>query len=77
MNNKSKSTGWALALGAGLGAAAGVAAGHIGVWLAIGVAIGVAVGAAFGRREAKCPECSAVYRANQAEKEGNKLGASS
>jgi hypothetical protein len=67
MKSKPKYAGWALALGAGLGAAAGVAAGHIGVWLAIGVAIGVAVGAAFGRREAKCPECSAVHRLDSAQ----------
>jgi len=65
MPNKSRHTGWALALGVGLGAAAGVIAGHIGVWLAIGVAIGMALGATFKRREPACPECDAIHRTHE------------
>jgi hypothetical protein len=62
MKNKSKHTGWIIALGAALGAVAGVAAGNIGVWLGIGVAIGVTLGIALGRKETECPECVAVHR---------------
>jgi predicted lysophospholipase L1 biosynthesis ABC-type transport system permease subunit len=65
MENKSKRTGLALALGAALGAVAGVLAGNIGVWLAIGVAIGMVLGSTFQRKESACPRCAAMHRMHQ------------
>ncbi len=65
MANKSKYTGWGLALGAALGVAFGVAAGHIGVWLAIGLAVGMALGYSGRRKEPGCPECAELHRAHE------------
>jgi uncharacterized membrane protein YgaE (UPF0421/DUF939 family) len=65
MENKSKHTGWGIALGAALGAAAGVLAGHMVVWLAMGVAIGIVLGATFRRKEPACPQCAAIHRMHQ------------
>ena len=65
MANKSKYTGWGLALGAALGTVFGVMAGHVGAWLAIGVAIGMVLGASFRRKETGCPECEQIHRAHE------------
>ncbi len=64
MTNKSKHTGWGIALGAGLGAVFGVLAGNMGVWLVIGVVIGMLIGASFRRKETDCPQCAQVHRAH-------------
>jgi len=69
MTNKSKYTGWGLALGAGLGVAFGVAAGHIGVWLAIGVAVGMVLGSAMRRKPVDCPGCELMHRAHEERKQ--------
>jgi hypothetical protein len=63
--NKSKHTGLGIALGAALGAVAGVLAGHIAVWLGIGIAIGMLLGASFRGRRMECPECAALHRAHE------------
>jgi uncharacterized membrane protein YgaE (UPF0421/DUF939 family) len=65
MANNSKHTGLGIALGAALGAVAGVLAGHVAIWLGIGVAIGMVLGASFRRAEKQCPECAALHRAHQ------------
>ncbi len=77
MNNKSKYTGWGLALGAALGAVFGILAGHVGAWLAIGVAIGMLLGAAFRRKEVNCPECAQIHRVHELRNQANKLTARS
>jgi hypothetical protein len=65
MTNKSKHTGWGIALGAGLGTVFGVMAGHIGIWLALGIGIGVAIGASIRPKQPSCPECAAVHKAHE------------
>ncbi len=64
MTNKSKLTGWGMAMGAVMGAVLGVIAGHVGAWLAIGVAIGMLLGASFRRKPTDCPECAQIHRAH-------------
>jgi hypothetical protein len=65
MNNKSKHSGWLIALGAALGAVFGILAGHVGVWLIGGIAIGLALGAGFRHKQPACPECAAIHRSHQ------------
>jgi H+/Cl- antiporter ClcA len=65
MTNKSKLTGWGMAVGAILGAVFGTVAGHVGAWLAIGVAIGMLLGASFRRKPTDCPECAQIHRAHE------------
>jgi hypothetical protein len=65
MTNKSKLTGWGMAVGAVMGAVLGVIAGHVGAWLAIGVAIGMLLGASFRRKPTDCPECAQIHRAHE------------
>ena len=61
MTNKSKLTGFGIALGAALGTAFGVAVGHMAVWLAVGVAVGLALGTWANRKPAECPMCEELH----------------
>jgi len=65
MKSQPKHMGLGVALGVALGAIAGVLAGNVGLWLSMGMAIGVAIGASWRRKEAPCPDCAEIHRAQE------------